>query len=68
MVTTYLGIPVCLAIYLGHKLTVGGSEPWLFEPAIVDLVSGIEEVNADAELWDWMERIRKEEKGEPSRV
>ncbi|RMJ28582.1 hypothetical protein PHISP_00542 [Aspergillus sp. HF37] len=64
----YLVIPVFLAIYLGHKLTVGRSEPWLFEPAMVNLVSGVEEVNADAEMWDRMERIRTKEKGEPSRV
>lgn len=46
--TTYLGIPLFLALYIGHRLTIGREYCWAYKPEEVDLVSGVEEVNADA--------------------
>ncbi|KAE8366725.1 amino acid permease/ SLC12A domain-containing protein [Aspergillus caelatus] len=64
--TAYLGIPLFLAIYFGHKLTVGRKDPWVYNPEDVDLRSGIDEVNAEAETWARMDAIKKEKKGTPN--
>jgi amino acid transporter len=53
--TTYLGIPIFLVLWLGHKLTVGRKDPWLYSPEEVDLTSNLKEVEADAEIWTRME-------------
>ncbi|KAI0470561.1 amino acid permease/ SLC12A domain-containing protein [Xylariaceae sp. FL0804] len=46
--TAYLGIPVFLILYAGHKL-YARHEPWLLPPGSVDLVSGLDEVIAQEE-------------------
>lgn len=45
----YLGIPIFLAFYFGHKLTAGRQDPWLLNPSTVDLHSGLDEVIAREE-------------------
>ncbi|KAE8155023.1 amino acid permease/ SLC12A domain-containing protein [Aspergillus avenaceus] len=59
--TNYLGIPLFLAIYFGHKLTVGRKDPMWYPTETVDLISGVSEVNADAVMWESMEaaKVRK---------
>lgn len=57
--TAYIGFPVFLAIYLGHKCVAGRSEPWCRPASAIDLTSGLAEVKAveDAEE---VERLAKE--------
>jgi amino acid transporter len=59
--TTYLGIPIFLILWLGHKLFVARQEPWLHRPEDADLTSGLREVEADAEVWDLMDKARMEQ-------
>ena len=59
---TYLGIPIFCILWLGHKFTVGRKMPWLYRPQLVDLMSGIREVEADAEAWAAEEAIKEERK------
>ncbi|KAJ9657790.1 hypothetical protein H2198_004097 [Neophaeococcomyces mojaviensis] len=44
--TAYIGIPVFIAIFLGHKFTVGKNDPWTKRPEDIDLTSGLDEVIA----------------------
>ena len=44
--TAYIGIPIFLVFYLGHKLSVGRHDPWVITPHNMDLVSGLDEVIA----------------------
>ncbi|KAI1439587.1 proline permease PrnB [Annulohypoxylon stygium] len=46
--TSYIGIPIFLAIWLGHKFTVGRKDPWMYSPQDVDLSTGLSMVEADA--------------------
>ncbi|CAM1505171.1 Fc.00g108080.m01.CDS01 [Cosmosporella sp. VM-42] len=62
--TTYLGIPFFLVLWIGHKMTIGRSQPWLYRSEDVDLVSNVEEVEADAERWEAIETAKKEKEGE----
>lgn len=57
--TTYLGIPIFLTLWLGHKLILGRGNPWFYKPDEVDLTTGLAEVEADAEMWT---RLEEEEK------
>ncbi|PNS16181.1 Proline-specific permease [Sphaceloma murrayae] len=57
--TTYLGIPIFVILWLGHKLIAARSEPWLYSPTQVDLTTGRAEVEADAEIWAAMEMEKK---------
>lgn len=50
--TTYVGIAVFLALYLGHKAIAGRQDPWLCSPSEMDLTSGLREIESDAETWD----------------
>ncbi|EQB53220.1 amino acid permease [Colletotrichum gloeosporioides Cg-14] len=63
--TAYIGIPLFIVIYLGHKLTVGKNDPWLYAPETVDLTSDLREVEAEAEWWTNLEK-EKEEKAGPA--
>lgn len=47
--TSYIGIPLFLVLWLGHKFTLGRNDPWLLNPSEVDMVTGLAEVEA-AEL------------------
>lgn len=58
--TTYLGIPIFLALWVGHKLTLGRKEAWLYMPDAVDLKSNLAEIEGDAEVWAVQEATRKE--------
>ncbi|KAI1391584.1 AAT family amino acid transporter [Hypoxylon trugodes] len=46
-ISAYIGIPVFLAFYLGHKFTVGRRDPWLISPHDVDLHTGLEDIIAN---------------------
>lgn len=61
--TSYLGIPLFLTLYFGHKLIAGRKDSWLIPPADVDLTTGVEEMEADAQMWEAMERAAMEKKG-----
>lgn len=39
-------IPIFLAVYFGHRI-YARSDPWAHDPMLVDLVTGLEEVQAD---------------------
>ncbi|KAF7552772.1 hypothetical protein G7Z17_g4099 [Cylindrodendrum hubeiense] len=42
----YIGIPIFIALYLGHRFTLGRSDPWVMRPGDVDLISGLAEIIA----------------------
>ncbi|KAI9688934.1 MAG: hypothetical protein M1820_010203 [Bogoriella megaspora] len=44
--TDYIGIPIFLAIYFGHRI-YAWRDPWAHDPADVDLHTGLERVLAD---------------------
>jgi len=44
--TAYIGIPIFLAIYFGHRI-YARNDPWAHDPAEVDLHTGMEEVLAE---------------------
>ncbi|KAI1407035.1 amino acid permease/ SLC12A domain-containing protein [Hypoxylon sp. FL1857] len=46
--TSYIGIPVFLLIYFGHKFSAT-REPWLRSPNSIDLKTGLAEILADEE-------------------
>ncbi|KAM5356705.1 hypothetical protein ACJ41O_003351 [Fusarium nematophilum] len=62
--TAYLGIPLFLVLYFGHKLTLGRKDRWLHRPSEVNLVDGVHEVEADAEMWTRLEIAEMEKKGD----
>lgn len=55
-VTTYIGIPLFLALWLGHKFTVGRHDRWWYSIDDMDLVTGVAEAEADADMWNNVER------------
>lgn len=59
--TTYLGIPIFLLLWIGHKLLRGRNDPWMFKVHNVDLTTGLREVEADAEMWTREDMAKKEE-------
>ncbi|OMP82721.1 putative proline-specific permease put4 [Diplodia seriata] len=61
--TTYIGISLFLALWIGHKLLRGLKDPWMTGPTEVDLTTGLREVEADAEMWTRMEEMEMEQKG-----
>ncbi|KAI8651079.1 putative proline permease protein [Fusarium keratoplasticum] len=48
--TSYIGIPIFLGIYLAH-IIFSRKEPWAYSPCDVDLLTGVHEVEADAARW-----------------
>jgi amino acid transporter len=50
-ITTYIGIPLFLALWLGHKLIVGRNDPWLNSIEEMDMITGVREAEDDAERW-----------------
>jgi amino acid transporter len=44
--TSYIGIPIFLALYFGHKFMRGRSDPWMIPSEQVDLQSGLAEIIA----------------------
>ena len=59
--TTYLGIPIFLLLWIGHKLTWGRNSPWILQPHEVDLTSNLREIEADAEMWARMDMVKKDQ-------
>ncbi|XXH04202.1 hypothetical protein Hte_010616 [Hypoxylon texense] len=66
--SAYIGIPIFLVLYFGHKLTVGRSDPWCIPVDKVDLVTGLDELKADEEdeeakisMWSKMKKLVKRE-------
>ena len=55
-ITTYIGIPLFLALWLGHKLTAGRKDPWWRSIEDMDMVTGVSEADADAERWNNAEK------------
>lgn len=49
-ITTYFGLVLFASLYLGHKICVDRSSPWLIPPEIVDLHSDIDEIEALEQL------------------
>ena len=45
-ITAYIGIPIWLAFYCGHKLLVGRDDPLMLRPEQIDLITGLDEVLA----------------------
>lgn len=60
--TTYIGIPIFLVLWIGHKLILGRRDPWMRSPWKVDLITGLREVEADARMWTGMEETQNEQK------
>ncbi|KAK4500160.1 hypothetical protein PRZ48_008346 [Zasmidium cellare] len=48
--TTYLGIPIFLVLWIGHKLIFNGKEKWIYGPTELDLHTGLREVQESEEL------------------
>ncbi|KAF2156542.1 AAT family amino acid transporter [Myriangium duriaei CBS 260.36] len=44
--TAYLGIPIFLALYFGHKFTIGRNDPWYHAVQDIDLTSGLDDIIA----------------------
>ncbi|KAF2106172.1 AAT family amino acid transporter [Lophiotrema nucula] len=65
--TTYLGIPIFVLLWLGHKYTVGRSQPWMLESAHVDLTSGVREVEEEAEFWEQLDAEKKSHQSDRKR-
>lgn len=62
--TTYLGIALFLVLYFGHRIVSGRNQAWVIKPEMVDLVTGVKEVEADAQMWT---KIAQEQKyGRPA--
>lgn len=47
--TAYIGFPVFLAIYLGHRFSIARNEPWYRSASAIDLISGLAQVKAAEE-------------------
>ncbi len=60
-ITTYMGIPIFLVLWLGHRFTVGRSSPWVYKLTDVDLKTGLDEVEAEVERWVRAETIESEQ-------
>lgn len=60
--TAYIGIPIFLLIYLGHKVARGRSEPWCRPAAAVDLKTGLADVLAAEEAYEAERLERKDTK------
>ena len=60
--TTYLGIPLFLILWLGHKVIRGRNDRWMYRPSEIDLHTHIDEVEADAEMWTRLDEEKKAKK------
>jgi amino acid transporter len=47
--TAYIGIPMFLFLYLGHRFTVGKNDKWAHNAVDVDMTTGVQEI-IDAEI------------------
>ncbi|KAL2673542.1 hypothetical protein Neosp_011984 [[Neocosmospora] mangrovei] len=58
-ITTYIGIPLFLILWLGHKIIAGRNDPWLFSIGEIDLVTGVRDAEEEAEHWTAAEEALK---------
>lgn len=56
--TTYIGIPIFLVLWLGHKLFKGRKDPWMRSPLETDLCTGVREVEMDTAMWNHLEEVK----------
>ncbi|KAK2606494.1 hypothetical protein N8I77_005237 [Diaporthe amygdali] len=56
--TTYLGIPIFLILWFGHKMIAARNEPWIYDAHSIDLRSGVAEVEGDSAEWTRMEEMK----------
>ncbi|KAI1871884.1 hypothetical protein JX265_005870 [Neoarthrinium moseri] len=56
--SAYIGIPIFMAVWVGHKVTVGRKDPWLMSLGEIDLTTGLDVVQADAQTYEENERLR----------
>lgn len=56
--TTYLGLPIFLALWLGHKLLLGKQDSWLQHSLEIDLTTGLREVENDAAMWTRLDELK----------
>ena len=63
LLTTYLGIPVFVVLWLGHQL-VAGKGQWLYRADEVDLSSGLSNIEAEATMWAEEERGKGQKRRE----
>lgn len=61
--SSYIGVPVFLAIWLIHKFTIGRKDPWMYKPENVDLTTGLDVIEADVAMYQEEESSRTEKKG-----
>lgn len=47
--TSYIGIPIFLALYFGHRFTQGKGEPWAIALEDMDFQTGLDQVLAAEE-------------------
>ena len=66
--TAYVGIPLFVVCYCGHKFTVGWKEPWFYDAKDIDITTNLDEVEADAEMWNRLDRMEKEKRGRGGRL
>ena len=59
--TAYIGIPIFLGIYFGHRI-YARNDPWAHDPKTVDLFTGLQEILADEKpkpVYDkWYKKLR----------
>jgi len=48
--TAYLGIPIFLGLYFGHKIFAGRQDSWYRSADAMDLKTGLEEIIAEESL------------------
>ncbi|KAI1392419.1 proline permease PrnB [Hypoxylon trugodes] len=56
--SAYIGIPIFFCLYLGHRFTVGRSDPWFIPLKEVDLSTGLDELKADEKPEDVSPSLR----------
>ncbi|KAK6221330.1 hypothetical protein LQW54_001429 [Pestalotiopsis sp. IQ-011] len=61
--SSYIGVPVFLFIWLVHKFTIGRKDPWMYKPEDVDLTTGLDVIEADVAMYQEEESSRTEKKG-----
>ena len=45
-VTTYIGIPIFLLLYFGHRFIIAKKDPWWIAAGRIDIITGLEDLKA----------------------
>ncbi|KAF7530895.1 hypothetical protein G7054_g9395 [Neopestalotiopsis clavispora] len=61
--SAYIGLPIFFIIWFVHKFTVGRKDAWMYNPADVDLTTGLDVIEADALMFQEEELSRAKSKG-----